>query len=218
MAIFKTLKKDIQGDAVVEATILFPIMIMIFAALVVLSAYLPTRAALQRATQYAATSIATQSSDVWLFYDLQAMSYYRERDIRRLGSVYSRGFGNIDDISARAEAIVKGVDRRFLSLREGEMTVECTIRNNILFREVAVTATRRFTSPINLSFIGFPETIDISVTATAVVNDGDEFIRNIDLIMDFSAYIENRYGFPNVGETIATLGSRFLGIIKGISE
>lgn len=45
---------DVRGDAVVEATILFPIIIMVFAGLVLLAMYLPTRAALQQATQYAA--------------------------------------------------------------------------------------------------------------------------------------------------------------------
>lgn len=47
----KDLWRDDRGDAVVEATILFPIIIMIFAGLVLLSMYLPTRANLQRATQ-----------------------------------------------------------------------------------------------------------------------------------------------------------------------
>lgn len=33
---------DVRGDAVVEATILFPIIIMVFAGLVLLAMYLPT--------------------------------------------------------------------------------------------------------------------------------------------------------------------------------
>ena len=68
--------RDTRGDAVVEATILFPIIIMIFAGLVLLAMYLPTRAALQRATQYAATAIATERSDTWLRHDPDALAYY----------------------------------------------------------------------------------------------------------------------------------------------
>ena len=43
--------------AVVEATILFPIIMMVFAGLVLLSVYLPTRTILQRGTQYAAEDV-----------------------------------------------------------------------------------------------------------------------------------------------------------------
>ena len=57
---------DTKAYAVVEATILFPIIMMIFAGLVLLAMYLPTRAVLQQATQYAATALATEQSDTWL--------------------------------------------------------------------------------------------------------------------------------------------------------
>ena len=56
-------KKNETGSVIVEATILFPIMIMIFAGLVLLSMHLPARAQLQRATQYVATGMATARSD-----------------------------------------------------------------------------------------------------------------------------------------------------------
>ena len=79
MVALKTMKalwRDDKGDAVVEATILFPIIIMIFAGLVLLSMYLPTRANLQRATQYAATAMATERSDTWLRHDPKNLEYY----------------------------------------------------------------------------------------------------------------------------------------------
>jgi len=215
LVIIVNLIKDENGDAVVEATILFPVMIMIFAALVVLSAFLPTRAALQRATQYTATVLATERSDTWLFYDLNSMNFYWERDIKRLGSVYAHLLSNTGDISVRAEKIVKDSDRRFVSLKEGEFFVESTFRDNILAKEIAVTATRRLSSPVNLSFIGFPEVIDITVTSATTVQDGDEFLRNVDLITDFSDYIAKKFGFSNAGDAIGSLGSRFKAMIGG---
>ena len=205
--------KDMKGDAVVEATILFPIMIMIFAALVMLAAYLPTRAALQRATQYAATALATERSDVWLFYDIGSMNYYWERDKDRLGSVYSFGLRGAEDASVRAERIVRDSDMRLLSLREGELMVESSVKNRFIYNEISVTATRRFTPPINLSFVGFPETIDITVTSTAAVHNGDEFVRNVDLVMDFADFISDRFGFSSAGDAIGSLGSRFMSMI-----
>ena len=206
-------KKDINGDAVVEATILFPIILMIFAALVMLAAYLPTRAALQRATQYAATALATEHSDVWLFYDISNMNYYWERDKDRLNSVYALSIRDSDDTSVRAERIVKGADMRLASLKEGDLEVKTVVNNRLIYNEIAVTAKRIFTPPINLSFIGFPETIDIVVTSTSVVHDGDEFVRNMDIVIDFADFISDKFGFSNAGEAVGSLGSRFKAMI-----
>ena len=72
----RTLIADTRGDAAVEAAFLFPIIIMICAALVLLSVYLPLRAAMQRSTQFAATAIATERSDTWLRFDPDTLSYH----------------------------------------------------------------------------------------------------------------------------------------------
>ena len=66
---------DERGGVIVEATILFPIMIMVFAGLVLLSMYLPTRAQLQRATQYVATGMATARSDGSVSFDEDGYSW-----------------------------------------------------------------------------------------------------------------------------------------------
>ena len=213
METIESFRKNIKGDAVVEAAILFPIMIMIFAALVILSAYLPTRAALQRATQYAATVLATQDSDVWLFYDLHSMNFYWEIDKERLGSIYSLNNKKSGDIFVQAEKIVKEVDKQLASLRDGDLTIDCRVINKIILKEYSITATRRFTVPVNLTFIGFPEVIDITVTSTAISHDGDEFIRTIDLATDFSEYIKNKFELSNAGDAVSSFTSRFKAMI-----
>ena len=38
--------------------------------------------------------------------------------------------------------------------------------------------------PISLGLFGIPDTVDLAVTSTAVVQNGDEFIRNMDLAVD----------------------------------
>ena len=207
-------KGDDSGDAVVEATILFPIIIMIFAGLVLLAAYIPTRAALQRATQYAATALATEHSDAWLFYDIGASKYYWKNDKDLLGNVYSPLFTGISDAQSRAEEIVKNVDSSSPGLRTGELIVEAYVNDKIIYREIAVTATRTFTSPVDLSFVGFPHEIDISVTSTAVVANGDEFVRNVDLVFDFFEFISKKFGLTDKGEAISGAGSRFRSIIE----
>ena len=108
----KNLWKDKRGSAVVEATILFPIIFMIFAGLVLLSMYLPTRMVLQQATQYAATAMATEQSDTWLDFDERSMEYEWASNRLQLPNVYvalvqSFFKGNGE---AQAETIVRKIE------------------------------------------------------------------------------------------------------------
>ena len=211
--IISELKADTAGDAVVEATILFPIMIMIFAALVLLATYLPAQAALQRATQYAATALATELSDTWLFFDESSMNYYREKDIRRLKNVYAHLFTGNSEAQSIGEAIVIDAESRSISSRTGELTVESSIINNLLYKEAVVTATREFPMPVDLSFIGFPKAISVTATSTAVVQNADEFVRNMDMASGFVEFIVDRYNLHNVKDAISSFGSRVTGIL-----
>jgi len=208
-----SLQNDTAGDAVVEATILFPIMIMIFAALVLLSTYLPTRAVLQRATQYAATAIATENSDTWLFYDESSMSYYFETDKRKLKNVYAELFTADDDVQSKAETIVKEIESRSISRTVGTLSVESYIDNKLLYKEAIVTATREFTMPVNLSLIGFPETIHVTATSTVAVQNANEFVRNVDIANDFASYIAKRYDLENISEAISSFGERISAML-----
>ncbi|MDR0491518.1 MAG: hypothetical protein LBH28_09785 [Oscillospiraceae bacterium] len=205
--------KDTRGDAVVEAAILFPIIIMIFAALVLLAMYLPTRAALQRATQYAATAISVEKSDTWLFFDEDAMDYYWTDDKSSLKNVYVALFSGIDGDGAKAENIVRGIEERSVSSKAGNLAVDCQIVNYLVYKEVVVTATREFTLPVNLSIIRFPKTIPVSVTSTAVVQNGDEFIRSIDLCVDFVNFISEKFGLTNISESIGSFGEKVSSIL-----
>lgn len=210
----KKLAKDTGGDAIVEAAILFPIIIMIFAALVLLAVYLPTRAALQRATQYAATALAVEKSDTWLFYNEDAMNYRWENDKSRLKNVYVALFAGDGDAASRCDEIVRGIEEQGISSKAGDLTVDYHLVNYLIYKEIVVTATREFTLPVNLSIISFPEKITISVTSTAVVQNGDEFIRNIDLCVEFAEFISEKFGLDKVSDGFSSIGEK-VGSILG---
>ena len=210
----KSMASDTAGDAVVEATILFPIMIMIFAALVLVAMYLPAQAVLQRATQYAAIALATEESDTWLFFSEDDYLYYRKDNRRNLRNVYVDFFTSSADIESRGEAIVTEFEKRSISSRVGELEItESQIINRILYKEAVVTATREITMPVNLSFIGFPEKITLTATSVAVVPDGDEFIRNVDMASDFLDFIIERYDLHELTDAIGGFGERVSGIM-----
>ena len=113
------LLRDTRGYAVVEATILFPIMMMIFAGLMLLAVYLPNRAVLQRATQYAATAMATESSDTWIYFDENNMEYKWYGGGFQLPNVYVALFQAVfgGNVQSKGETIVKKLDDQSIAWR-----------------------------------------------------------------------------------------------------
>ena len=209
-----TIIQDENGDAVVEAAIIFPIMIMIFAALVLLAIYLPTRAALQHATQLAATAVASEQSDTWLRFDEDSMTYYWDFSQGGFPGIYTAMFSGIGDAARRGEDFAINVENRGVSAKSGVLSVHCYDVNHIIYKEIVVTATREFEMPINMSFIGFPTTLPITVTSTAVVQNSEDFVRNIDLAADLVGYISEKFGLTDVSEAIASSWQRVRTFFK----
>ena len=184
----KALLNDTRGDAVVEAACLFPIIILICAGLMLLSIYLPLRAAMQRSTQYAATAIATERSDAWLRHDPESLEYYWEQNRAQLGNVYGSLIGaltgNNRDDEDNARQTVINMENRNIQKTPSDFKVEYGVVNYIVYKEIVVTARRSIRTPINLTFVGLPRDIELVVSSTAVVENGDEFVRNMDLAVE----------------------------------
>jgi hypothetical protein len=181
---------------------------MIFAALVLLAIYMPAKATLQLATQHTAITLATELSDTWLYFDENNMTLSNYDNRSQLVNVYAGLFSARDDISDKGELLVTYIESRSISSKAGELTVDVSFVNNLLFKEIVVTATREFPMPVNLSFIGFPETVSVSAASTAAVLNGDEFIRNVDIASDFVEYIIDKYNLHNITDAISSFGSK----------
>jgi len=207
---------DESGDAVVEATILFPIMTMIFAALVLIAVYLPSQAVLQHSTQYAATALAAEMSDTWLFFSEDSMSYYRETNKDKLNNVYAALLTSVGGIDTdKGEAITSYIESRSLSSKAGELTVSCHVASRLIYNEIIVEASREYPILVNLSLIGFPRTITVSASSTAVVQNGDEFVRNMDMTTDFANYIFEKFGLKDNAmiEAIGEYGNKVKSLL-----
>ena len=57
-------------------------------------------------------------------------------------------------------------------------------KNYIVYKTITATATQTVKPAISLKMVGGRDTITISATATAVVTNGDDFIRNTDFVVD----------------------------------
>lgn len=212
------LRKDERGDAVVEATILLPIMMMIYLGLILLAMYLPTRALLQRATQYTATAIATERSDTWLRYDQANMKYAWVTDKSSLENVYAALFHSFSGKESQSKVknmVVQVEEGEGIQGKAGTLEVQCNVVNWVVYKEIQVTATRTIPSPIDLSFVGFPKQLSITVTSTATVQNGDEFVRNMDIVADAVTWGAEKL---NLTESLSKVGevmnkfNEFLGI------
>jgi hypothetical protein len=208
----RSLLKTTNGSAVVEATILFPIITMIFAALVLLAVFLPSHAVLHRATQFAATALATEESDTWIFFDDDTLSYHWETDKARLKNVYEELFVS-EDITDRGEKIAREIESRSISSKEGKLTVTAYLENKIIYKEVVVIASREYPMPVDLSFVGFPKTITVRAASSAQAQNASDFVRNIDIASDFATFISDKYELSNVGDSISSFGSRVTNLL-----
>ena len=204
----KNFIKDTSGDAmVVEAAILFPIMIMIFAGLVLLAMYLPARATLQRATQHAATVIAAEKSDTWIRYDENAMKY-AIKDRSSIENVYVAMFksSSIAADQAKAEKIVKNMEKKnIMGKMPGTLKVSFGTVNYVVYKEVVVTATQTIPMPVDLSFVKFPKSIEITVTSTAVVQDGEGFVNTVDLIVSLKDFFGSGVSIGDICSAVRTI-------------
>jgi len=208
---------DRRGDAVIEAAILFPVIIMIFAGLVLLSVYLPTRALLQQATQYAATAIATERSDTWLRHDPDSMEYYFVSDKKELGTVYGSVLGGLNgnkrnDLDNAETMVAKIADKSLVDI-SGELEVSFDVVNFVLYKEIIVTASYTIPMPVDLSFVGFASELPITVTSTATVQNGDEFIRNMDIAAGLTSYIAEKYNLDETFDKVSEFLDKFRDLL-----
>lgn len=198
MKSLKSFWRDTGGDAlVVEAAILFPILIMIFAALVLVSMYLPQRAILQEAAQVAAVTIATERSDTWVGFDDSA-TYVRKSSLPNVYvAAVQNVFFNQSIDEAKAESIASIFASKGFISAAGSIVVDYQVVNYIIYQEVAVTVTQTIPMPVDLSFIGFPRTITLTQEASAVIQNGDEFVRNIDIAKDMVIWLDKKLGISD---------------------
>lgn len=190
----KKLIADIGGDAIVEATILFPIMIMIFAAFVLLAMYLPQRTILQEAAQYTAVALATENSDTYIAFDDEGNRVERNRTDSVYVAAVQGILGSDMNAEAKAYSIANHLAGGGILSAPGEVSVELETTNYVIYQEITVRLSQSVPMPVNLSFIGFPTEIQLMQEASAVVQNGDEFVRNIDIAKDMVLWLDSKLG------------------------
>jgi len=82
--------------------------------------------------------------------------------------------------------------------------VDCTITpsKELLNQKIKVRVVKHIATPQLFQSLGISQSMDIDVTATAVVSDTTEFIRNTDMVFDLADYLMSSVPIDKNGNTI----------------
>lgn len=204
--------KDERGLAIVEATMLLPFCIMIVLGIFYASIFMCQRANLQ----------ANLNNTLIYYKNIDSDTYVTMKD--NMAYVYGRG--TVDAAGSALKELKAKMPYRFSQISTssdaqkkfssffhsmcGKMffddgsNIEVKInqvQNYIVCKNVTATATQTVRPAIDLSFVGFPRELTIQATGTVVVTNGDDIVRNVDLVADLIADTK-------VGEVLSSIGSK----------
>ena len=146
--------KEERGSVIIEFSLIFPIIFITIVGLLMTTLHLYQTTRLQVTAQLVADECANYYSNPKLFSEKNDNDPYR----------YLFGFN---------------ANKKMF---EKKLNINVNFNGFLFYKKVNVEIKQEVSFPINLSAIGIPNTYTINVTATALVNDPDEFIRNIDLV------------------------------------
>lgn len=202
-AILHKFKKDDTGaSSVVEMTLIFPLVLFVMGFLIYMGSYVMQSVTIYNDAQriavaasreagipgyenlYQGAGVTSKADFNWPDNSAPAISVINalmsEHDPYRY---WGSGFLDSSEISTLETNLERLVaDNSFLA----SSNVDCTITtsNNILSQQVQVRVVKYISTPQLFQTLGIADNISIDVTATAVVGDPAEFIRNTDIVFD----------------------------------
>lgn len=204
-AIFNKFKKDDTGaSSVIEMTLIFPLVLFVMGFLIYMGSYVMQSVTIYNDAQriavaasreagipgyenlYQGAGVTSKADFNWPDNSAPAIDVINalmsEHDPYRY---WGSGFLDSSEISTLEINLERLVaDNSFLA----SSNVDCTITtsNNILSQQVQVRVIKYISAPQLFQVLGLADNISIDVTATAVVGDPAEFIRNTDMVFDMS--------------------------------
>ncbi len=222
MRLFKKFHKDESGLAIVEATILLPVCILMIMAVYYASIFMCQKANIQANLQNALVYYKNTGSDTFIEANAN-MAYVRDEN--RLTTAGGSAYGtpsekfpyrlilfSIDEDNFRSFFRSMAGVMFFDSGENIEITADST--NFVIYKSIKATATQTVRPAISFAMIGLPDAITIEVTGEVVVTDGDEFIRNIDLAVDLLSDTKLGEMAKNIGSKASELYSKFKTTFK----
>lgn len=185
-----------SGHTIVEATIIYPVTIILFFVLLYASLFVCQRANLQANLEDALIYYKNVDTDTYVMAD-KVMSFTTDGNtIAATGNTYTTpekldpyrhifktlGAGQISSGDFKS-FFLSSYSHMFFS-DGSNIDVTITEKDYLIYKRITATATQTVKSAINISMVGATNSVTISSTASAVVMDGDSMIRDIDFAKD----------------------------------
>lgn len=220
-AILNKFKKDNTGaSSVIEMTLIFPLVLFVMGFLIYMGSYVMQSVTIYNDAQriavaasreagipgyenlYQGAGVTSKADFNWPDNSAPAINVINalmsEHDPYRY---WGSGFLDSSEISTLETNLERLVaDNSFLA----SSNVDCSITtsNNILSQQVQVRVIKYISAPQLFQALGLADNISIDVTATAVVGDPAEFIRNTDMVFDLTEYMMDNLKIGSSGKTI----------------
>ena len=228
-AILEKMKSENGAASIIEMTLIFPLVIMILMFLIYLGAYIYDNVTIYNNSQMIAVAVSREVSvpGYEKFYEnggITTKADFNWNDgysptpeiINSIMGVHKpyRYWTQkmIDDVTVTSmEKALKNIVSTRSFLVSADVTCDIKVKNHYLSQTVEVNVKRKINTPKFFDYIGFKSSWDIDITATAVVSDSSEFVRNTDMVFDLANYLleEIKIGGKSVNEQIANFKQKF---------
>ncbi len=187
----QNLRKNESGLAVVEATILLPFCMIMVIAVYYAAIFLCQKANLQANLQNALVYYKNVESDSFVTAQSNMCYTNESGTVGATGGSYQvstalfpyRFFGMKFNRSGFESFFRSMCGNMFFDTGDNvQLSADST--NFIVYKTITATAKQTVKPAINLSMVGASNSMEITATGKVVVTDGDDFIRNVDFIID----------------------------------
>ena len=210
------------GGAMVENVIVLPLVFIVILFLI-MSAFLihdrtTLEAAARRGATYAAHCIADpnyvslvgHSGELDMNKDADSISFSSIGKNVKAYRYIGRGPNVSSDVEQEVKKIIEKTRINWLS--QDNVTVTCRTENKIIYQDVTVTVRATYHLPKWFETFGMESDYTIETEAKITAVDPDEFIRNVDLVVDIIVKVDGMTGgnLSKVADKIKTLGQKLL--------
>lgn len=220
-AIFKNHIKDDQGaSSIIEMTLIFPIVLFVMGFLIYLGSYILQSVSVYNDAQriaiaasrecgmpgysnfYGGAGVTTKADFNWAKGQSPANDLIKE--VMKVHDPY-RYWSSEVLAQSKATSLETNMERLVASnsfLASSVVQCDITSSNLVLSQQVHVHVVKYISAPRLFQVLGLTDNISIDVTATAIVGDPAEFVRNTDMVFDLAEYMMDNLKIGKDGQTI----------------
>ena len=212
-------KKNEYGAAEVEATLILPMIIMMVLLSLYISLFICQRAILQANLETAAMYYRNSLTDSFVNVR-ESMGIYEEGDTEsRKGSIYKanrplnpyRGmFGNSKQMANFEDFFWSEANNL---VDKDNITISCVYKYYVIYEQIDISAVQKFFIPIDLSYIGVGDSMEITATARVIAADHDGFINNVDYVIDILEKTGVTQKIENIASKVGEVYNKFKTLV-----